>query len=213
MGKGIQSKKRYLISLLIGTSIFILILLLTNFIGKGELNNINSINGEMAQDIFKDKLVYSFFDEGNCSSETFGKISRDLGYSGTIINDLETKFGKDDPDVLEQKKFYTLVLLEHLEFLKDYNKKCNTSYQSILFFYSNKNEVSSKNENVGRILDIVSRDNKNLSIYSFDAELNSELIQRLIQRYNITQVPAVIIDEKFVLTSINNVEDINKYLN
>lgn len=208
-----QSKKRYLLSFIIGTAIFCLIFILTNFLGRTELNRMNSINEEMAQDIFKDKLAYSFFDERTCSEEYFGKISRDLGYSGSIINDIEKKFGKEDLGVLEQKKFYTLVLLEHLEFLKDYNKNCNSSFQYILFFYSNQKDKYEDSEEVGRMLDSLGKDYPNVSVYSFDINLNSDLIQKLVDKYNVTKAPLVIIDEKFVLEDIKNIEEVEKYLN
>jgi hypothetical protein len=209
----IQSKKRYLLSFIIGTSIFCLIFILTNFLGRTELDRMYSINGEMAQDIFKDKLAYSFFNERTCSEEYFGKISRDLGYSGSIINNIEKKFGKEDKEVLEQKKFYTLVLLEHLEFLKDYNKNCNSSFQYILFFYSNQQNKYPQSEEAGRILDLISKDYPNLSIYSFDINLESELIQKLITKYNITKAPTVIIDDKFVIDEVKSIEEVKKYLN
>ncbi len=208
-----QSKKRYLLSFIIGTLVFCLVFILTNFLGRTELNRMNSINGEMAQDIFKDKLAYSFFDERTCSEEYFGKISRDLGYSGSIINNIEKKFGKEDQGVLEQKKFYTLVLLEHLEFLKDYNKNCNSSFQYILFFYSNQKEIYPQSEEVGRMLDSLGKDYPNVSVYSFDINLNSDLIKKLINKYNVTEVPLVIIDEKFVLEGIKSIQEVEKYLN
>ncbi len=209
----IQSKKRYLFAFLIGTTIFFLIFLLTFFISKQEVNRVYSIQGEMAQDIFRDKLIYSFFEEGNCSEESFNKISKDLGYSGSIINELERKIGKEDAEVLEQKKFYTLILLEHLEFLKEYNQKCNTSLNYILFFYSNKRGQFQSSEEAGKILDVLAQKNEKVSIYSFDVNLDSELIKLLKERYNITGTPTIIINEKISLRNVNSIEDIERYLN
>jgi hypothetical protein len=211
-GKEVQSKLRYLLALLIGTSIFLSVILLSNVFGKVELNRIDSINGEMAQDIFKDKLIYSFFEEGICSEDTYNKISMDLRSSGTIINDLEIKFGKNDPDVLEQKKFYTLMLLEHLEFLINYNSNCDTSLPYILFFYSNQKDKLETSQNVGKTLDIVSKEHPKLLIYSFDINLESELIKRLLTKYSITQAPTLVINGKTTLENSQNINEIEKYL-
>ncbi len=213
MEREIQSKKRYLLAFLIGTSVFCSVFLLTLLISNSELSRVYSIQGEMAQDIFKDKLSYSFFQEQTCSQESFNQISRDLGYSGSIINELERKLGKDDERVLEQKKFYTLVLLEHLEFLIDYNKKCNTSLDYILFFYSNQKGQYKSSEDLGKILDVLVGKNKNLSVYSFDVNLEGDLMQKLKEKYNITKAPTIVINDKFYLEGVNSLNDLESYLN
>lgn len=208
----IQSKKRYLLSFMIGTIIFLGVFLLTNFLSNIELKRMDSITGTIAQDIFKDKLIYSFFNESECSEESFGKISRDLAISGNLINHLEEKLGKTDRNVLRQKETYTLILLEHLEFLKDYNIKCNAKNNNILFFYSNEDSKIQQSERVGRVLDVLGNKYPKLSIYSFDINLDVDLIKKLLEKYNISQAPSVLIDEKILLTEITSSEDIEKYL-
>jgi len=208
----IQNKKRYLLSFVIGTFIFLLVFLLTNAISKIELNRMDGIIGIIAQNIFKDKLMYSFFNEPLCSEESFGKISRDLAISGSLIGSLEDKLGKTDRNVLKQKEIYTLILLEHLEFLKDYNIKCNSSLQNILFFYSNEDSKIKKSETIGKVLDVIGNRYPQISIYAFDVNLDTLLIQSLLKKYQITEAPAIIINEKVTLTEIESSKDIEKYL-
>ena len=208
-----KNKKNYLFAFIIGTFVFIAIFFLTRSLSSIESDRIYSIQGEMAQDIFKDKLIYSFFDEHSCSEESFSQISKDLGYSGKIIDDLEKKLGKDDKNVLEQKKFYTLVLLEHLQFVKDYNDICHTSIPVLLFFYSNQKEKTQETEDMGRILDIIARDYPELVIYSFDVNLNSELITKIMNKYNITDSPIILVNEHSISGKITNLKEIEKYLN
>jgi glutaredoxin len=186
--------------------------LLTTTISKVELGRVYSIQGEMAQDIFKDKLAYSFFEEKVCSQESFSQISKDLGYSGSIINSLEEKLGKEDERVLEQKKFYTLVLLEHLEFLKDYNSICNTSLDYILFFYSNQKGQYKSSENLGKMLDVLTVEKQNVSVYSFDINLDSELIEKLVKKYNITQAPTIVINGNVKLEEVQSINEVKSYL-
>jgi hypothetical protein len=208
-----KNKKNYLLAFIMGTFVFVAIFIFTNSLSSIESNRIYSIQGEMAQDIFKDKLIYSFFEEHPCSGESFSKISKDLGNSGRIIDDLERKLGKDDKNILEQKKFYTLILLEHFEFVKTYNKICNVSTPTILFFYSNKKEDINNNEEMGRILSIVANGHPEVVIYSFDINLDSELIKKLVNKYNVLDSPTIIVNEKTILGGITSFSSIEKYLN
>jgi len=209
----IQSKGRYLLAFLIGTSIFCSIFLLTFFFSNQELGNVYLIQEKFSQDIFKDKLSYSFFGEGKCSQESFNKISRDLGYFGRIINELEKKLGKEDKRVLEQKDIYTLILLEHLDFLIDYNEECNTSWNYILFFYSNNKNDYTSSEEVGKILDVLVVKNQKVSVYSFDINLNTDLIKKLKEKYRVFKAPTLIINGKNRLDDVKDIKEIEQYLN
>src|SRR5438552_9222718 len=53
--------------------------------------------------------------------------------------------------VLKRKQFYTLVELEHFNFIKDRNKNCGDYVNTILFFYSNQPNNSAKSEEVNSI--------------------------------------------------------------
>lgn len=202
------NKKRYLYAFLIGTSLFILIFILAYSISNLEFKRVSVMQGNTAYEIFEDKLSNSFFGEKVCSNESFARISNDLGFQGRIIDDLERKLGKTNEEVLSQKKFYTLIEIEHFEFVQQLNKDCKSKVHTILFFYSNAEDYASKSEDVGKLLGVVASDNSDLFIYSFDVNLNSELIQKLKTKYNIT-APAIIIDEKISL-KFNEISDIGQ---
>src|SRR4030043_714932 len=135
-----------------------------------------------------------------CSQEALEDISQQLGFQGAVIDDLEKKLGKKNSEVLFQKKFYTLVELEHLNFITDYNKKCNSSFNTIMFFYSNNPLYYKDSDKLGRLLDaIYSKYPEKVIIYSFDVDLDSELISKLKQKYDIEKVPTVIMNQKVTL--------------
>ncbi|HJX50613.1 MAG TPA: hypothetical protein VJ438_04070 [Candidatus Nanoarchaeia archaeon] len=209
----VQSKRRYIFSLLIGTGIFILIFLLANFISYLEFQRITTLQGKTAYGIFESKLNYDFFNE-MCSQEALEDISQQLGFQGAVIDDLEKKLGKKNSEVLFQKKFYTLVELEHLNFITDYNKKCNSSFNTIMFFYSNNPLYYKDNDKLGRLLDaIYSKYPEKVIIYSFDVDLDSELISKLKQKYDIEKVPTVIMNQKVTLFNPQNIQEIEIHLN
>lgn len=207
-----MSKKRYLLAFIMGTLAFLLIFLISYSISFIELQRISNLQSDSSYDIFKDKLYYSFFNESSCFSEGFDKLSEDLNFQGRIIDDLEIRLGKNDESVLNRKKFYTIVQLEHLEFVNLLNERCNGQVNTILFFYSNNDSKIDVSEESGRILSVVGSRVENLMIYSFDVDLDSELVDKLEEKYNITEIPVAVINEKTQIELPARILDIEKYL-
>lgn len=207
----VKSKKRYLLAFLIATLVFIICFVITYSISYLEYQRISSFQQQTSYAIFEDKLDYSFFDQEICSEDYFKKISEDLRFQGKIIDDLEKKFGKNDKRVLFRKKFYTLIELEHFEFVKNMDEACNLSIQTILFFYSNDPKDIDESEDFGDFLTILYQRNNNLLIYSFDINLDSDLIENLKEKYNIRKSPTALVNEVYRIIEIQKIEDIERY--
>jgi len=208
----IQSRKRYLLAFLIGTFIFILGFGITYSFSYLQYQRISDFQDVTSYSIFSDKLSYSLFEKDICLFSNFQEISEDLGFQGRIIDDLEKKLGKEDPSVLFRKKFYTLVELEHFEFINAFNRECNKEIPTILFFYSNKEDDLGRSEDVGRMLDTLSRGHEDLVIYSFDINLDSRLIRELADKYDILESPTVIVNGQHRITDFSDIDNIGKFL-
>lgn len=209
----IQNKRRYLWAFIIGTTIFIIGFVLTNGIAYLQYQRISTLQGPISYQIFQDKLQYTLFDKDICAEDTHLKISQSLNFQGQIIGDLENKLGIDNPNVLFRKKFYTLIQLEHFEFVKLINQECNKSINTILFFYSNKKQHLDESKKLGDILGPIYQRNKdNLVLYSLDLNLDSEIIKSLKEKYNLSETSVVIFNEDQRFTKINNINEIETYL-
>lgn len=191
----VQSKKRYLASFIIGTFLFILIIAISYSIAWYQYTRISNLQSELAYALFEKKSLNYFFGEDICLEENFKEMSDFLGYQGRILEDLENKFGKNNKQVLERKKFYSVLLLEHLDYVNDYNENCEKYQNTILFFYSNKDK-SEDSDKAGRILSRVNSQNRNVSIYSFDVNLESLIITRLKEKYGVDSYPKIIVNEE-----------------
>ena len=86
-----QSKKRYVISFLVGTFIFLFVFILSYSLSYLEFQRVSSLQYDLAYDIFSHKLDYLLFDLGICREESLDQVSRDLNFQGRIIDDLEKK--------------------------------------------------------------------------------------------------------------------------
>ena len=208
----IQSKKRYLISFIIAVVIFALIFGISYSISYLEFQRVSNLQDQSAYQIFEDKIAQSFFKGNLCSYESFDKISQDLNFQGRMIEEMEKKFGKNDASVLFRKKFYTLVQLEHFDFVNLINKNCNVTNQVILFFYSNNPDETKDSERVGNLIGFVATKYPNLMVYSFDLNLESNLISNLKKKYNITKSPSLIVENNFIFDPQNS-DEIEEYLN
>ena len=171
------------------------------------------MQGKTAYGIFESKLEYTFFSDDVCSQSSLTDISQQLGFQGAIIDDLEKKLGKDNSRVLFQKKFYTLVELEHLDFILNYNDNCDFTFNTIMFFYSNKAGQSENSEEAGRLLDaLYQKYPENVRTYSFDVNLDSGIISKLKIKYNISETPTLIINQNNSLFNPQNINELETYL-
>lgn len=208
------SKKRYIAAVVIATIAFLFVFAVSYSLSYLEFQRISNLQTGVGYDIFEDKLDYSFFGSSLCNTTSFEKVSQDLRFQGVIIDELERKLGKQDENVLLRKKFYSLIEIEHFEFVKEFNLKCNSKINTILFFYSNNKSKIDQADEAGKILGVVSNKNNNLIIYSFDFDLNSDLVNKIEAKYNITDsdVPVIIINGEIKLNMPSNIKEIEKYL-
>jgi len=211
--RGYKSKKRYLWAAIIAAVLFFFIIEASYFVSYLQFERVASLQDPISYEIFKDKLGYSLFNKDICGEETYQKISADLAYQGQLIGQLEKKFGISDERVIFRKKFYTLVQLEHFEFVKLVNSDCNKSINSILFFYSNKKSDLDNSEDLGDILSSVYQRNKeNLVLYSLDLNLDSDIIKNLKEKYNVSDKPTIILNENQIFLKVDNINEIEQQL-
>lgn len=203
--------KRIVISFIIATIIFSGGFLLGYIITYSKYQSI-SISQEKIRYQLMDLDLQGKLVASSCSSFDSYSLSTELDNMGSIIGILEQRFGKTDTKVLEQKKIYSMLEIQHFLLIKDYNKKCNKSIQTILFFYSNSKEFSDQSDKIGYILSSLKVQNKSIMIYSFDYDLNTSLIKLLKRNYNITQSNTVIINEKIKIVKIENIADVQKLI-
>lgn len=190
--KEFQSKKRYLASFVIGTLLFLLIIGLSYSIAIYQYTKVSDVQGSTAYSLLEKKISYTFFDDDICSVKRFEEISTSLGEQGKVLEDLENKFGRNNVQVLERKRFYSVLLLEHLDYTQTYNEQCQDYKDSLLFFYSNVGNLDAS-EKAGRVLDSVNSEN-DVFIYSFDLDLDSIIIQELKEKYDIESSPTIVIN-------------------
>jgi len=210
----VENKMRYFWAFLIGTTIFLIGFGITYSVAYFEYQRVTSLQGPVSYEIFQDKLQYSLFGRDICEEQTYQEVSEALAFQGGIIGDLEEKLGKNNENVIFRKKFYTLILLEHLELINTINEECDKKINTILFFYSNEKDDIEASEDIGGMLGVLYEQNKgNLFIYSIDMNLDSMLVESLRQKYQVNAPMKIIVNGDYSFTNLDNIDQIQNLLN
>lgn len=144
----------------------------------------------------------------SCENFNVYRFTEELDNMGRVISILETRLGKNNPQVLNQKKTYVLLEARHLLYVSDYNKNCNNSFPVVLFFYSNNEGDKDRADRLGYMLSSLKGKNSNVLIYSFDFNLDSSLVVLLKDKYNITASNQLVINDKTYHESFTNVDEL-----
>lgn len=95
-------------------------------------------------------------------------------------------------------------------------EKCNPDYHNVVYFYKYNDptlDQKSRQRFFSKLLwELKSRYGNNVMLIPIAADNDLPSIELLIKKYNIEELPSILIDEKTVLTEIGGFEEIEKYL-
>jgi len=202
--------KRALLAFLIATIIFINAFLIAYGVSYSKFRSIAINQEEIYYNLLKSNLEKQL-KLSSCDFFPY-EFSEELDSMGSLLGILEERFGKSDSKVIRQKEIYSMLELQHYFLVNNYNKECNKKLPTILFFYSNNENYINNAERIGFILSTLKNQNKDVMIYSFDYDLDFEIIELLKEKYNITQPNVIVINGKEKLMSVENLAEIQKYL-
>lgn len=158
------------------------------------MNEVKKIYNDIRMDALNAEAQYEILSENPCLMMSFDPISSELFELGNKLTDMETTLGKTNEQVLDMKKYYSILEARHWLFVKKVSKQCGADATPILFFYSNLGDCDDC-ESQGFVLNYVRKTIQNTQIYSFDVNLDSSAVMALKATYNISSVPSIIIRE------------------
>lgn len=194
----------YIIAILVASGFFIAGIAIRDFVAYDKLGEISAyqktISALLEVSEIKGELLQ--IDSEDYCNLSWDDVWKEKVEIGNILGMLETKLGKQDPKVLEQKKMYNKVQLSTLNLVKNINENCDYDWDIIVFFYTN-NKTSELGDYElgslqGSVLDtIYQADKENIRIFSIDAELlDQEIRDSFFEEYGLNSTPSVIINEE-----------------
>ncbi len=202
---------RIFLAFIIATIIFVSAFLISYGVSYSKSRSIAIAQEEIYYNLLNSQLEKQLM-VFNCDSFIPYEFATDLSTMGSLLGILEERFGKNDARVIKQKKIYSMLELQHYFLVKDYNLECNKSLNIILFFYSNNENFIDSAEKIGFILSSLKTQNKEVMIYSFDYDLNLNIIKLLKEKYEVFQPNTVLIDEKIKIVELQKIEDVEKLI-
>lgn len=205
-------KSIFLVALLITLSLAAVLLIMGNLLNDdrksyvedqmkiiGDLNDVQTYS--LMNDIYGNKMACLAFKK---KLKDWDKTLWDLGMKLEQYRVATEEFQKD-PFYIQQKTKFNENQLLYMLFLTKINKECSLNQDIISFFYR-KSEFCKKCDDQSFVLTDIKKDlEENISIFSFDTDLNITNIDLLLEYYEITDYPCVVInDQKFC-----NIEDKN----
>jgi len=206
------TKKYYFMTLIVTTLIFSVAFLFGWYVNeKSYSESFNQLN-EIKTGLLRYDLQYKMLGDYPCEFILDGSpIKTEFEEIRLRIATLEREKGKDDPSVINLKKYYTLLELSDLIYYEDVNKKCGSDYDLIYYFYSNDKEKCPSCEKQGFILDYIYNNDKNIKVYSFDYDLDLMELDILKRKYSVNNVPSIIVNGE-LLSGFSEKEEIESLL-
>lgn len=118
--------------------------------------------------------------------------------------------------VAQHKRFDLLRTLFWINSIK-IKEKCDSDYHNIVYFYQ-YNEPTIEQKAKQRFLSNLLSELKikfgdKIMLIPISADNNIPSVNLLIEKYNITELPVILVDEKFKIIDAESMNDVEKYLN
>lgn len=203
--RGRTHLKLFTIALILSIFIFLFGVLLGNYIANQQLSVFKETEEKFLVYLIALEMRDNILAEENICLTDINELFEEKVKLGQMLTELERRLGKEDPDVMKKKEIYELLEIKTWQNLENIKQKCDKNFDIILFFYTNKKEDSKGSvygcDDQGKILDQIVYDTRDLNgketvfVLVFDANSNNLATKALMQKYNVTEVPSMVIND------------------
>lgn len=201
---------KYIVVFFITVALFAIAGGLSNFFADKKVENIRTIQNKLATDILSSETQFSLLSDLSCEQDDGSEnLSAELNDLASKISYSESNL-KGNSDVLELKRYYSILEIKDYLLTKKINQKCGGKLTPILYFYTTANNCTECIKQ-GFVLTELRAKYPTLRVYSFDYSLDLSALKALIRVYKIddTKLPALVINDHTV-TGFKTIEDIEK---
>jgi hypothetical protein len=187
-----------IVTLAVTTLFFIVGILIGNAITSSKTQGITDLRESLRLEMLDMELQSKLFEQNPCTSHYIYTLGETLDDLGSRLTMLEDQLGKNDKQVIDLKKPYTELMIQHYLLIKKQVEKCNEKYIIILFFYSNNPDVVDDSKKQGYALNYLADKYgyEKVKVYSIDADLDLGIVNALTETYNVTMIPTTIVNDK-----------------
>lgn len=188
--------KKYFMVLVITAMIFGTAIVFNNRVNNNRVEEITTIQDKIALDIAASETQFDLLQERSCDAFGESTLSRELGELAGKLAFAEERLGAKDEQVLQLKKYYSLLQVKDFLLNKKMSAKCGVKPITILYFYSNEGDCE-KCSTEGYVLTHLRETYPEVRVYSFDYHLAFPVIETLKTMYSLKgEFPILILNEK-----------------
>jgi len=209
-----QTKKinlsKHLIVLLATTIIFAGGFYLSNTIVEKKISAISKLQQGLSIDILSLETQFSILNQAPCKNLSESTLTKELFDISQKLESVGNSLGKDNPDFLMLKKYYSILEIKHWLLLRKTAKECKMNLVSIVYLYGDKKNCPAC-EDQGFILTTLREKYPFLRIYSFDYNLALAPLDTIKSLYKLKPTLPILIvneDEIYGLKSKEQLEEI-----
>ncbi len=205
-------------ALLIATLIFILGLLIGVFVESDRLQQINDYYSQ-AQVSLIDSMAMSnsLSNSANCQSMINSSISfADNIYSQALLLEKYEASGKISSSITIAHSEYDLLRTILWQNLITIKAECSNHFNFVVYLYKDTstdlNQKAMQGVWSNILSDLKQKEGNNMILVPISVSSNLSSLNLLTQDFNITSYPAVVINDKTTIYTLQSVNDIEKYL-
>lgn len=186
--------RKYVYAFLLTAAIFVTALVLSNHLGQKKIQELRSIQDQIAIDILSSEVQTALLEQFSCRDVANNALSQELGSLGEKLAFMEESRGTDDAEVMALKRYYSLLQIKDYILMNKVREKCGTRNEFIIYFYG---PDCADCERQGHVLTKLRQDYPDLRVYSFDYTMDLSAIKTLISVNRVKPtLPALLIREE-----------------
>lgn len=211
MRKPIDSRK-YILALTITVVVFFGALLVSNKLSSERLAEIRSIENNISMDILSSETQFALLKDSSCKAIDHGTaFSEELNDLTQKLSYMEDSLGSTNPQVINLKKYYSLLQVKDYLLVKQVKEKCGVKPITVIYFYSNAGDCADCVRE-GYVLTKLREEFPELRIYAFDYNLDLSVVKTMKSIYGVRNtLPALNIWEENYY-GFKSAEDIEKII-
>ncbi|MFA6080509.1 MAG: hypothetical protein WC753_03475 [Candidatus Gracilibacteria bacterium] len=203
--------KKYIITFIMTGTVFGSAVVVNNYFNRTRVVEMKSIYESISTDILASETQFSLISELSCKEVGSQILSQELVDLARKIEFTEQNVGAKSPDIVQLKKFYSLLEIKDYLLMKRITERCGKKIMFAFYFYSNSDKCDDC-INAGNTLTKLREKYPQLRVYSFDYILDLSVIKTLISIFNIENtLPAMVMGDK-VSYGYKNIDELEKLL-
>lgn len=204
--------KKYVLAFVITSLVFFGALIISNKFSAQRIAEIKAIENNISMDILASETQFALLKDSSCKAiDHSTAFSEELSSLAAKLSYMEDDLGNNNPEVINLKKYYSLLQVKDYLLVKQVKEKCGVKPITILYFYSNAGDCK-ECVRAGYVLTKLREEFPELRIYSFDYNLDLSVVKTMESIYGVRNtLPALNIWEENYY-GFKSAEDIEKII-